>query len=114
MVLDFDGASCHQCKPMAKRGTKAKYMQKVIGEVAGASERALAGVADCGRSVATTARNILLGRSRLRSERSDDRPLDRFVWIYRVVGEVAGASERALAGVADCGRSVATTDRSIL
>ena len=37
MVLDFDGASCHQCKPMAKRGAKAKYMQKVIGVVVGDS-----------------------------------------------------------------------------
>lgn len=35
MVLDFDGAFCHQCKPMAKRGAKAKYMQKVIGVVVG-------------------------------------------------------------------------------
>ena len=92
MVLDFDGASCHQCKQMAKRGAKAKYMQKVIGVVVGASGWALAGVADCGRSVATTARNILLGRSRLRSERSDDRPLDRFVWICRVVGVVVRAN----------------------
>jgi len=41
MVLDFDGASCHQRKPMAKRGAKAKYMQKVIGVAVGVSGRAL-------------------------------------------------------------------------
>lgn len=37
MVLDFDGAFCHQRSLMAKRGAKAKYMQKVIGVVVGVS-----------------------------------------------------------------------------